>query len=142
MTTLELTLSLPEPILRRLEEAAAETQRTLADVAAQSIAGNLPPSVADTPSALRAELLALQSLSDDALLAIARAEVRKIEQDRHLALLEVAGEAALTPDEQQEVAALREAADRLMLLRAHAWSILRWRGHPVPALGELPIVES
>jgi len=37
---------------------------------------------------------------------------------------------------------LREAADALMLRRAHAFSILRWRGHPTTRLAELPADEA
>jgi hypothetical protein len=45
----------------------------------------------------------------------------------------------ISPPEQDELAALRLAADRLMLRKAYAWSVLRWRGQPVPTLDELPL---
>jgi len=137
MTTIELTLHLPEPVVRRLEEAAAETHRPLAEVAAQSIAGNLPPSAARLPERVREELAAMASQSDADLLALAHAQAAAADQERHAQLLERASNGVLTADEQRELAALRDAADALMLRKAHAWSILRWRGHPVPSLGEL-----
>jgi hypothetical protein len=34
--------------------------------------------------------------------------------------------------------ALRLEADRLMLRKAYAWAVLRWRGQFIPALNELP----
>lgn len=49
-------------------------------------------------------------------------------------------EDSLTPEERQELTNLRLAADHLMLRKAYAWSVLRWRGHRLPALKELPIL--
>jgi hypothetical protein len=43
----------------------------------------------------------------------------------------------LTPEEQQELMLLRQAADQLMLQKAYAWAVLRWRGYRVPVLKEL-----
>ena len=83
----------------------------------------------------------MQELSNEGLLELASAQVGQAEQSRHVTLLERAGEVPLSTEEQQELATLREAADRLMLCKAHAWSILRWRGYPVPSLGELPVDE-
>jgi len=45
---------------------------------------------------------------------------------------------SITPEERQELSHLRLAADRLMVRKAYAWSLLRWRGIPIPALNECP----
>ena len=66
-------------------------------------------------------------------------QVPSPQQEHHLALLEKNQAASITPEERQELSALRVAADRLMVRKAYAWAILRWRGHPVPALHELPV---
>lgn len=88
---------------------------------------------------MRDELLALQALSDEALQAAAHAQVPQDQRARHLALLDRNSDGVISASEQVELAALRDEADRQMLRRAHAWSILRWRGHLVPSLDELPL---
>jgi hypothetical protein len=40
----------------------------------------------------------------------------------------------ITSAERAELAVLREQADQLMLRKAYAWALLRWRGYPMPAL--------
>jgi hypothetical protein len=47
---------------------------------------------------------------------------------------------ALTGDEQENLMALQAVRDRLLLRKAYAWSILRWRGYPIPAIKDLAIV--
>jgi hypothetical protein len=108
-------------------------------LAAQSITGNLPPSVENAPPEVQAELLALQHLPDDELKEIAYDQLPPETQQRHLDLLEKNQAASLTPAERQELSALRLMADRLMLRKAYAWNVLRWRGRRIPALSELPL---
>jgi hypothetical protein len=45
----------------------------------------------------------------------------------------------LSPEERQELSALRQSADHLMLRKAYALSLILWRGQKIPALTELPI---
>jgi len=80
--------------------------------------------------------LAMQQLPVDQLLKIAHSQVSPSRQERCLALLEKNSNASITPEERQELSKLRLAADRLMLRKAYAWSVLRWQGHPIPALNE------
>jgi hypothetical protein len=54
-------------------------------------------------------------------------------------LLEKNREAKISAEEAKELRALRLVADRLMLRKAYAWALLRWQGHPVPPLDELPL---
>jgi len=88
---------------------------------------------------MAAELLEMQKLSTEDLLSIASSQVQPVQRERHLALLEKSRTGDVTPEERQELGHLREAADRLMLRKAYAWAVLRWRGHPVPPLEELPL---
>lgn len=60
-------------------------------------------------------------------------------QQRHLVLLEKNRTGSMTPEERQELADLRVEADRLMVRKAYAWAILRWRGHRGPPVEELPL---
>ncbi len=70
---------------------------------------------------------------------MAQSEVGSADHVRQIELLEKHKDGQLTELERQELSALRQAADRLMLRKTYAWSILRWRGQRVPFLQELPI---
>ncbi len=138
MSVQRLTLELPEPIFRLLTDMAELTQQSPEELAVQSITGNLPPAVENAPPDMQPELLAMRNLGADELLEIAHSQVPPPQQERHLALLEKNRAASIAPEERQELSDLRLAADRLMIRKAHAWTVLRWRGHPTPALNELP----
>ena len=139
MTTQRLTVELPEPVYRLLAHIAQLTEQSPEQLAAQSIVGNLPPSIEDAPAEMQEELRALQRLPDEELLEIAHSQVPPAQQQRHLALLEKNRTGSITPEERQELADLRMEADRMMVRKAYAWAILRWRGHRVPPLEELPL---
>jgi len=95
--------------------------------------------VEDALPELRAELLELQTLATEDLLNVAQSEVGSVEHVRQTELLAKHEDGQLTEPERQELSALRQSADRLMLRKAYAWSMLRWRGQRVPSLEELPI---
>jgi hypothetical protein len=107
-------------------------------LARQSIEGNLPPSMADAPPEMQPELLSMQTLSIAELQQIVRSQIPAATQERHVELLEKNSQNTISADERQELASLRIEADRLMLRKAHAWSLLRWRGQPIPPPGRTP----
>ena len=138
MATHKVTVELPQAIFQQLARIASATQQPLEVLAAQSIASNLPPTPDNAPVEIQAELLQMQTRDDRELLAIAQSQITLEQQQRHLKLLEKNKDSELTPVERQELSSLRIAADRLMLQKAYAWSVLRWRGHRIPAIQELP----
>jgi hypothetical protein len=90
----------------------------------------------------------MQTWDDKELLAItsgraslnANSQITDQQQKRHVELLEKnSGHEELNKSERQELSELRIKADRLMLQKAYAWSVLRWRGHKVPNLNEMPL---
>ncbi len=137
MTPVRVTIELPEPVFRQLARIAEATQESVEVLAAQSVISNLPPSVENAAPEMQAELLKMQNLSLEELLAIANAKVEPSQHERHVELLEKNKEGELTSEERQELTDLRLAADHLMLRKAYAWSVLRWRGHRIPPLKEL-----
>jgi predicted transcriptional regulator len=137
MTTQQVTIELPEPVFRQLVRIAEATQQSVAALIAQSVVSNLPPSVENAPLEMQAELMQMQTLSIEELLVIAQATVDSGQHERHVNLLEKHQDGLLTLTERQELTDLRLAADGLMLRKAYAWSILRWRGHRVPLLKDL-----
>lgn len=134
MTTQRVTIELPEPVFRQLARIAEATQQPVEVLAAQCVVSNLPPSVENAPPEMQLELLKIQTLSIEELKSVAHANVEPSQHERHVELLEKNQEGSLTPEERQELTDLRVAADRLMLRKAYAWSVWRWRGHPLPPL--------
>ncbi|MBD0347108.1 MAG: hypothetical protein ICV55_15690 [Coleofasciculus sp. C3-bin4] len=137
MTTQRVTIELPEPVFRQLARIAEATQQSVEALAAQSVVSNLPPSVENASPEMQPELLKMQNLCLEELLAIANAKMEPSQHECHVELLEKNKEGSLTLEERQELTDLRLAADRLMLRKAYAWSVLRWRGHRIPPLKEL-----
>ncbi|PSR16077.1 hypothetical protein C8255_19755 [filamentous cyanobacterium CCP3] len=136
---MQVTIELPESVIRQLRQIAAATQQSIEALVAQSVLSNLPPSAENAPPELQAELLAMQTLSTDELLAIAQAQAEPAQWHQHFELLEQNKEGQLSLDERQELTDLRQIADHLMLRKAYAWALLRWRGQKLPKLTELPI---
>jgi hypothetical protein len=139
MTTQRVTIELPEPVFRQLMRLAEAAHQPVEAIVAQSVMSNLPPSADNAPPELQPELLRMQELSTDELFDIAQAQAEPSQHSRHTELLSRNAEGLLTLEEQQELSALRQAADLLMLRKAYAWSLLRWRGQRIPALKEMPV---
>ena len=86
----------------------------------------------------RASGLSLQAAPIKKFKQVALSQMSPAQQARHLEFLEKNSAGTLLPAEHEELAALRLAADGLMLRKAYAWAVLRWRGQPMPNLEELP----
>jgi hypothetical protein len=136
MDSQSVTVELPISLFRFLERLAEQTHQPLEKLVAQSVAGNLPPSVDNAPLEAQADLLALQRLSIEELRQIAHEQAPAEQQKRHLHLL---AKDDLTAEERTELGQLRQQADWLMLRKAYAWAVLRWRGHSIPRLEEIPL---
>lgn len=139
MTTQPITIELPETVLRQLSRLAESLQQPIEALIAQSVLSNLPPSTDHASPELQPLLLEIQQLENAQIKTIAQSQVNPDQQERHSTLLAKNAESQLTPEEQKELLSLRQAADQLMLRKAYAWSILRWRGYRIPSLDALPI---
>ncbi len=135
--TQTITIELPESVIRYLSRVEQLTQQSVAELAGQSIRGNLPPSVENAPLEVQADLLAMQHYPVAQLKDIAQSGLSQPDQTNYLALLEKRETLSLT--ERTELTQLRLQADQLMLKKAYAWSLLRWRGQRIPPLNELPV---
>jgi len=139
MATQQITIELPELVLRQLTSIAEATHQPIEMLVRQSVLNNLPPSPDNAPPELQQELLTMQTLSSDQIQSIAQSQVEPLQFDRHTTLLEKNTESSLTLEECRELSNLRQSADHLTLRKAYAWSILRWRGKRIPNLNEFPI---
>jgi len=132
--TRPVTIDLPDPVYRQLQQAAIMTKRRLEDVLLQTITGNLPPGVEDVPADLQPDLQALQWNDDKTLWAIAQSRISPEQQTRQEYLLAQNQRGKLSPSERAELDSLGQMIDRLTLKKAYAYALLRWRGFPLPTL--------
>ncbi len=137
MTGQAITLHLPDHLYRRLGQAADALQQTLDDVVLQSISAGLPPSLDRVPERFQADLRALGRLSDEILWQITRSDIDDDKAALYESLLEQNQRGELGKADRTRLDTLREEADLLMLRRSFAYALLKWRGHPIPTLGEL-----
>jgi hypothetical protein len=137
MTTQQVTIELPELILQRFTQLAEATHQSVEFLISQSVLSNLPPSTEIAPPELQPEFLRMQTLSVESLRPIAQAQVEDFQFERHTELLQKNEAGNLSPEEREELTNLRVTAEQLMLRKAHAWSLLRWRGQRIPSLEEL-----
>jgi hypothetical protein len=138
MATQQVTIDLPETIFHQLIRWAEATRQPIEALVAQSVVSNLPPMVEQ--GEVQAELLNMQKLSIEDLLAIAHSQIDPEEHQKHVLLLEKNQAGSLTVEEREKLMAFQGDCDRLMLRKGYAWSMLRWRGHPIPAIKDLAIV--
>ncbi|MGG6270501.1 hypothetical protein ACQ4M3_37565 [Leptolyngbya sp. AN03gr2] len=139
MTTQRITIDLPESVFRALVRMAEATDQPVELLVAQSVMSNLPPSIDNAVPELQPELLRMQTLSNEEIVTIAQSQIDSAQVKRHRELLAKNEARSLTSEERQELSGLRQATDYLMLRKAYAWSLLRWRGQRIPSLEELPL---
>ena len=132
MTVKTVTLRLPENLYLRLQQAAAATRRSLDDVFLHAVQVGSPPRWDDAPAEFQADLAALDRLDDEALWRLARSRKTEADMGRYQELLDKNANGLLTTAEREELTGLRVEYDRMMLCKAHAAALLRWRGHRVP----------
>ncbi|MDF5729156.1 MAG: hypothetical protein PUP92_14305 [Rhizonema sp. PD38] len=138
MATYTLTVELPESVFQQLARIAQLTNQSLETIVAQTITSNLPPSADNAPPQMQKELLKMQTLPITELLEITRTQVPVEQQQQHLMLLEKNQSGSITNEERQQLIDMRTVADEIMVCKAYAWSVLRWRGYRVPAFEDLP----
>lgn len=132
MAIQNITLPIPEHLYLRFEQAAQATQQSVTDMLLHAVEVGSPPRWDDVPAEFQLDLAALDRLDDGALWQIARSRTSDAEMDRYETLLQQNANDALLDAEREELVQLRYQADRLMLRKAHAAALLRWRGYQLP----------
>lgn len=137
------TIEVPEELYTQLEQRAHAAAQSVDAVVIRTLASSLPPAPEpDLPQAVQDELAAMEHLSDEALWAIARSTMNSDSLALYDVLRDRKEEGSLTPEGQQWLARLTLDADALALRKAHAYALLKSRGHQLPTLAELPIPTS
>lgn len=133
----QVTIELPEPALRRFRRGAAAAQKALEDFLAERLVATPLPLADDLPPTLRAEIAPLEHLDDASLWNVAAQQLSPAEQAEYDSLLAAIAQSELSDTEEGRLRAIGGKARRLTLRRAHAYLILKWRGHTLPAVDEI-----
>lgn len=97
----------------------------------------LPPVESDLPVALQIDLKALETLSNEALWAVAESVMNPNQVALYDLLLDRHREGTLTVKEHEMLTHLHEESEFLMVRKAHAYVLLKHRGYQLPTLQEL-----
>lgn len=141
MTAQTMAIEIPQSLYRRLERLAELSHRPLENVVVQTLNAGVPPLPDDLPIEMRDDLLTLEMLDDEALWEVARSVVSPKQQEEHFRLLEKNQSGKLALSEQSKLAQFRLEADQLMLRKAYAYTLLKWRGYRLPSLADLEAQE-
>lgn len=133
MTIKDVVLPLPEDLYIRLEQTALATKQSLIEMLVCAVRVGSPPDWSQAPAEFQADLAALDRLNDDALWNVARNQRGESDMARLQELLAMNADESLTIGERLELEEQVAEADRFMLRKAHAATLLQWRGHVVPS---------
>ena len=131
-----ITLQLPNEIYTRLELAASAIKQPLETVLLRIVETSLPP-LDDTPPEFQKDIEALETMNDEELWEVMLSKVPPTQQRKLHRLLNKNQSGTLTPREGKELESLQFQADKVMLRKAHAAVLLKWRGHRIPTPEEL-----
>jgi hypothetical protein len=123
-----IVLTVPGDIADRARQIAESTAQPVEHVLINHLK-TLAPALPSLPPGEQAELDALKHLSDDALWTMAREQLPDAVQTRAAWLMDRNSNGTITDAEHQELVALAQRADGLMLRKAEAAILLRQRGH-------------
>ncbi len=139
MTLQPINLQLPAALHQRLVEVAHASQQSLTEVIIQSIQTGLPPGLEHVPERFQDDLRTLNQLNDNLLWEISTHDLSDDKAKLYEQLLVKNQQGQLTENEQLTLDTLRDEADLLMLRRAYATGVLKWRGHRIPKLDDLQL---
>jgi hypothetical protein len=125
-----VTVTLPEPVYRRIERAAKQSQRSVAQILGDAAAA-LTPEANELPADMQTALAQMAFLNDAALWRAARTTLQQEQQKRLETLHDKQQRTALSPTEQAEEQALVKLYRETQLVRAHAIMLLMQRGYDV-----------
>ena len=111
------TLEIPERLMNQLEAIAKASESKIDEVILQTLRQGMPPSLKEIPGKFHNDLLSLNALGD-------------------LELWDVIAEPQKKGISRQEKDEASEREHFGSMRRAYAFSLLKWRGHPIPSPAE------
>lgn len=140
MTARTVTVTLSEELYARLESQAQHVARPVGEVVAQTLArGLLAVEDPELPPAAHAALSAMESLADTTLWEIAGSTASSDTVAVYDLLSDRLDDGTITIEGRQLLQNLRDEFDLLTLRKAHAYALLKRRGHTLPSLEELTV---
>jgi hypothetical protein len=131
-----ITLTLPDNVLQPVQRVAQATQQSVEELLVTALQAALP-TLEGLPPDVMQHLVALESLDDQALWRV-MLETVSLDQQHQLHDMLLRNQAGgLTESEHEQLAVLQQQADLVMLRKARAAVLLRFRGKRVPTLAEL-----
>ena len=131
-----ITLTLPDNILQPVQRVAQATKQSVEELLITALQAALP-ALEGLPPDVMQHLVALESLDDRALGRV-MLETVPLDQQHQLHALLLRNQAGMLTDaEREQLAILQQQADLVMLRKARAAVLLRFRGKRVPTLTEL-----
>jgi hypothetical protein len=131
-----ITLTLPDNVLQPVQRVAQATQQSVEELLVTALQAALP-TLEGLPPDVMQDLVALESLDDQALWRVMLETVPLDQQYRLHDLLLRNQAGMLTASEHAQLSGLQQQADLVMLRKARAAVLLRFRGKRVPTLAEL-----
>jgi predicted transcriptional regulator len=131
-----VTLTLPDKLYGPIQRIAEATDTTVEAVLLTALQASLP-SLEGLSSELAQELFELEALDNEALRQVILETVPLDQQQELDSLLQQNQAGKLTKTETEQLAYLQSAADRIMLRKARAAVLLRFRGQRIPTVAEL-----
>jgi hypothetical protein len=131
-----VTLTLPDDMLQSVQRVAQATKQSVEELLVTALQAALP-TLAGLPPQVMENLTSLESLDDQGLWQVMLETVPRDLQQRLHDLLVRHQVGTLTDAEREQLAVLQQQADLVMLRKARAAALLRFRGKRVPTLAEL-----
>ncbi len=132
----QITMTLPEYIYQPVKRVAQSSHKPIETVLLTAINASLPP-LDGLSSDLIEELVALETLDSNELRKVLLEIVPLDQQERIEELLYQNQIDDLAKAEKTELSSLQKNEDRVMLRKARASVLLRFRGERLPTLAEL-----
>lgn len=123
----DITLQLPDSILRRARQAAVALQLPLEEILTTVLSATLPD-LGDAPSDLQPDLVRMTWMTDQDLWDLARSSLATGQQEQLSYLTDLQSRRALDTAETAVLEALREEYGRVTLRKARAFALLSLRG--------------
>lgn len=137
-----VTLTLPDSVLQPLKRTAQAVHQPIEELLLSALQSSLP-TLQGLPDEVIADLTTLETLDTEALWQVMKETAPPETQSDLSDLLErqqrdpLTALTPLTNDEQERLASLQQDADLIMLRKARAAVLLRFRGKRLPTLAEL-----
>ena len=114
------TISIPDALYEKARLLAEQSAQSVDEIIRERLTEAFDQAALDLPVDERAELQAMTYLSDDTLWTIAREQMQPAKQERMSMLMDKNSFGTISDDEYQELSALVEGGQRLMLRKVRS----------------------